>query len=186
MRLPRLVFLLLMSLPALGSAAAQADNANAEMLAKRMVKLMRISDTYVEINSQCAGEKSAIAADLLEVYRSRPADFGGISPESNYWPEVERIYYRYRGAGCMAASPETIEAIYTAVYSKYMSVADLEKVIAFYETPAGARMQEAGRQLGRELATYVYAATDAATNAAPAQFKRDIADLIARYKSEHQ
>lgn len=69
-------------------------------LAREVVKRLNVKALYDETLAECVkeGDKS----DATELFESDPAPFGGLSPKSAYWPEVEGVFRRQTLRVCQA------------------------------------------------------------------------------------
>src|SRR4030095_12910157 len=76
-------------------------------------------------------------------FNTNPGTFGGLSPQSAYWPEVEAIYERFRATACAYATAEKFERYIGEQFAGQISEADLRAAIAFYESPEGKRLHKA-------------------------------------------
>jgi hypothetical protein len=107
------------------SAFAQTNTEYAETL-KKMFKVSGSEETY----------KSAIK-QIFTMYKQQYTD---VSAE--VWSEFEKEFY--------AASIDELTEMLAPVYQKHLTQQDLEKLIAFYETPIGKKYAESTPKLMEE------------------------------------
>ncbi len=185
MRMQRLVFLLVMSFSAAIAGAESDGSTSAEVLADRLVALMHVTEVYAEMLPSCAGDEPALSADVAALFRAYPDEFGGVAPGSAHWREAADIYRRYRLAACSAISPAKVASIYAAGFARNTSVADLESAIAFYESPAGARLLAGSRETYRQVGSYLNSAVADGRKTASVAFRRDLNALVERMRKLH-
>jgi hypothetical protein len=144
------------------------------VLARQLVALGQEGIPDAEPGAACSP-----APDIVAAYRERPGDFYGISPQSAYWPEVERAWQASHASRC-AESPA---AILARSYAEHLSVAELRAVIAFQDSPSGRAFIAATRRARADLEDKTARPAhgpDAAENA----FRMEMLKLKAKYESD--
>jgi hypothetical protein len=127
-------------------APVLADDASERVaLAERLTELLEIKPLYSALGKDCIPQPSTFSNAMLKAYGENPGFFGGISPRSAYWPEVEAIYREYMVQGCAVANAEKFSVVYVSAYARSMALPDLRAAVAFYSSPAGQAMQAGNR-----------------------------------------
>jgi hypothetical protein len=165
-------------------AHACADAATEKLaLAERLTKLTGTEAVYQSYFDEC-GSKT-VALDMAAVgYREHPEAFGGLSPDSAYWKEVEAIYSRYHGAMCGDTSARSIAQLFTSQYVAQMSNSELRAAIDFYSSPAGQLLVKVDMQTNGKVQEKLASLEHAVRAAAEDQYQRDIAALIKKFQSD--
>ncbi|HEU4375634.1 MAG TPA: DUF2059 domain-containing protein [Telluria sp.] len=121
------------------------------VLARQLVNLGSESDAPADAGSPCVPAPEALRKEIAAAYRARPADFHGISPQSAYWPEVEKAWRDYYVLRCGAHNDESPAQVIARIYAATLSTAQLREVVAFQDSPSGrafiAATQRAREQL---------------------------------------
>ena len=82
---------------------------------------------------------------------------------------------RSNGKGQSSFSSDNLVKVYVPIYQKHLTLDDLKKIVAFYESPVGKKLgavtpaitmegMTAGQQLGMELVTLIQRELDAHGN----------------------
>lgn len=121
------------------------------VLARQLVNLGSESDAAADGSSQCVPAPEALRKEIAAAYRARPADFHGISPQSAYWPEVEKAWRDYYVLRCGAQSEESPAEVIARTYAANMSTAQLREVVAFQDSPSGRAFIAATQRAREEL-----------------------------------
>jgi hypothetical protein len=153
--------------------AAQPDERL--VLARQLVDLNQDKVENAEAAADCSP-----APDLVDAYRTRPGDFYGISPQSAYWPDVERAWQAVHAGGC-AESPA---AILARSYAEHLSIAELRAVIAFQDSPSGRAFIAATRRARADLEAGRAARTYHDPDEADRMFRSAMLTLKAKYDSD--
>lgn len=140
------VVLILCCLPAVAD-----DTVERGVLAKQLTELLEVEALYASLGKQCTPKPAEFSDSLLKTYGEMPDQFGGISPKSAYWAEVESIYREYFEQACATAGLEKLSVVYVAAYAQTMALADLRAAVVFYSSPAGKAMQAGTRKVFHDL-----------------------------------
>lgn len=164
----RVVAVLLLSLLCRVCAASEDDGKLA--VATRLIELARIAELYTDVYEDCVKSRAEAGEEVKNLYRENPAMFAGLSPESDKWPEVQALYYRYRADACRPLAPESIKALYIAEYARAVSLADMQAALAFATSPAGQRLQVGNLNAARAMFKASQSTTNEAAEAAGTVF----------------
>jgi hypothetical protein len=153
-------------------------------LAQRLADLLEIRAQYEFFREKCAQSDADLEKVLLELHAKHPADFGGISPQSAYWPEVRQIYREYFEEGCSHASGAKMEPLFVKNYAATMTLAELNAAVTFYSSPAGQGVQAASRKVFKEVAEVVYGGAIEKQEVATLTFQQSMLILRNKYKAK--
>lgn len=115
-------------------------------IAQELVELLKYDQVFQGHLKQCLEPKGSYF-DPHSTYQADPAAFGGISPESAHWKEIEQIYRRYQERVCGYSSPNEFAQFFAKAYAERVSEEDLRAAVSFYRSPGGARFQLANVQI---------------------------------------
>lgn len=168
---------------ALSSCVSLAADDPKQAVARRLVELLQVEETYRDAATACR-DVIDIAGETRKSWEANRERFGVLSPESAYWPEVEALYGRYREEVCNANRVQVAKEIYVQVFARRLSQAELERALAELETPEGKAMQAASREAARLLGRYQPTEQQQAIAAAAQRFREHMADLRARIAAQ--
>lgn len=123
------------------SSVGASETDERQVLAAKLIELIRAP------SAECNPSAEILAKRLADTYRTRPGDFSGISPQSAYWPEVERIWREFYAAQCAEAPADSPTAILTKTYAAQMSAQELRDAVAFFSSPSGRAMYAANMRI---------------------------------------
>ena len=175
----RLLLFLAFVFPTSAYGQPQHERLNA---AKQLAQLLQLDRLFQAYLSACESPENT-PFDPRLAFKSDPGGFGGISPQSAYWPEVEKIYATYRATACAYATSEKYSQYFVEQYARRLSLEDLKAAIAFYSSPVGKRLQEAVVSADHEFQHYANKLLLEAYDIANTQYQRDIKDLQRRYRA---
>jgi hypothetical protein len=175
----RLLLLVALFAPVLAYGQPQQERLTAAKQLARLLQLDRLFQTYL---AACESPENT-PFDPRLAFKSDPGGFGGISPQSAYWPDVERIYASYRATACAYATSEKYAQYFEEQYARRLSLEDLRAAIAFYSSPTGKRLQDAVVAADHDFQSYASKLMLEAYEIANTQYQRDIRDLQRRYRA---
>lgn len=149
-----------------------------------VVRLVRMMMQFVSEDGSplgCDANRAAFGEELRGKYLVRPTTFGGISPQSAYWPEMEELHYQYHVATC--ADSVAMQASFALALARVVSVADAEAAVAFYSSPAGKNVMSGMRIAGKDMSKHG-ALTSEVRKAADDAYTSGYRELLAKYKRE--
>ncbi|WLI90008.1 DUF2059 domain-containing protein [Massilia sp. R2A-15] len=129
----------------------------------------------------CPPDRTAFSEKMKRDYLNMSMSYGGISPQSYYWPEVEELFYQFRSAQC----PNTKSPVdtFAETVSKEMSTAEIDAAIAFYGSAEGKRVL-AGVAKAQQAVQGAMFQRSAQGDAAGVAYREGLRELIARYKAD--
>ena len=152
-------------------------------LAEQLVQLLKVSDSFAAYLKECANPEGS-SFDPKTEFRSNPGSFGGVSPQSAYWTEVEAIYARFQMTACAYATPEKFARFYVEQFAERMSEEDMRASIAFNASPPGRRLQSAVLATNSEFQPFATKLMLKAYEAARDQFQQELRAALRQYKRE--
>lgn len=166
--------------------AIAGDAGDRAKLAQRLADLIEIRAQYNGAYELCRRTDANFEKEMLDLYATRQADFGGISPKSAYWSEARAIYREYLDSACALTSGEKLEPMFVDAYARSMSVAELRAAVKFSSSPTGRAMQAANKKIFRDVAERAY--RDVADDQAKAAliFRQSMLILKNKYKAKPQ
>jgi len=144
--------------------------------ARRLLGLMKFDAQIDEARRQCNDMVKTITPE--SVYETNPAQFGGITPQSRFWPSIVNAFQQFYFDACTYIDKDVFLDAAAASYAASLSREDLAAAIDFYSSPAGKRLADA--QAAGAVAFQREAAKRMATTyqQANAEFSSRIAELI--------
>jgi len=152
-------------------------------LSEQLVDLMHVRTMFNAYLRQC-NEPEGSPFDPKIEFKANPGSFGGVSPQSAYWPEVESIYGRFRASACAYATADKFAAHYSQQLALRSSEQDLRAAIAYFSSPAGRRMQEVAVTVNESFQKFASELMLQAYGVAREQFQADIQALLRKYQKE--
>jgi hypothetical protein len=163
-------------------ASAQTPDER-KALAVELVALFDYRAMFGDAIKAC-GSESSYKADALALFQADPRSFGGVSPQSEYWPEAEAIFARYRAKMCDYLSPHEFAMFMSDQYANQLSVDELKAAIAFMSSPAGRRYNQASVYASNQLQTFAQRKMQELQRKAYEDVSRDIEALGKRYRDK--
>ncbi|MGZ5834300.1 MAG: hypothetical protein ACXWKJ_21180 [Telluria sp.] len=146
------------------------------MLAQRMIRAMGF-DRLVEHSL----ERCLSLNDPTKDFQASPAIFGGISPQSAYWPEVVAIYTTYRRQTC-SVHPGADE--FAEDLARRMPLDQLRSSLVFAESPTGKAFFQTLFGSLKESADTSLAKQAEVQREAEQVYREALRPLIAKYHAE--
>jgi hypothetical protein len=154
-------------------------------LGKQLVQLMRYEVMFESYLRECR-DPSGTAFDPVVEFRNAPSAFGGISPQSKYWSEVVAVYRRLQEAACTYMTADNFAAFYAEWYAKNATEEELRAAIAYFNSPAGQKIQAISVQANDAFQAFASKLMTAAYKSARRSFQKDLDTLIERYRAQPQ
>lgn len=165
----------------LGSVATADPSLVQRQLATELVTLLHGKADYEAYQRQCIANGEADGPQSR--FFANPSAFGGISPQSVYWPEIEEIFRRYTTDACTAGiTADEYAEMYVGQIAEHLKEDDLRAAIAFYASPTGQRLvtlhiyEQVIRQEGKLRVR--------AVQPIRTRFNRDIEALVRTYQQK--
>lgn len=152
-------------------------------LGLRLAELLHEREMFSAYLKQCVEPKGS-PFDPDAEFSANPSTFGGLSPQSAYWPEVEIIYDHFRATACAYATAEKFEHFIAEQFAAQIAEADLRAAISFYESPAGQRLSRASVRVNESFQAYAQLLLVQAYDVARAEYISAMRSLLRKYKNE--
>jgi Uncharacterized protein conserved in bacteria (DUF2059) len=109
------------------------------------------SDALVQVVAkQCRTTNSGIF-DPKSAYKKEPESFGGVSPDSKLWPEVEVAYAKFQTRMCSQMTPTDLLMLYADIMTSELSDDELRGAVAFFTSSAGKQIVKASARANEEF-----------------------------------
>jgi hypothetical protein len=168
----------------IAAVPAHAEKTPATLqLGAQLSELMRVRTMVDAILKQC-NDPEGSSADAKSSFTSSPGSFGGISPQSAYWPEVEAIYTDYRSGMCTYLTVDGFLAYYAGVLAEKNSEEDLRAALRFYSSSAGKRFRESVVFASVAFQDYASESMKRSTTEATEKYQTAMRSIIRRYKKD--
>jgi len=171
--------LILLSLSCAGHAADDPKLA----AARRLVDLLQFEGVYEDSAKACR-DRVDVAAAARRVHEANRASYGGLSPQSAYWPDVVVLYGRYLAETCEATTAESAKDLYARVFARRLSQDELEQAVAAMATPEGQALQAASREALALLSRAQYADQERTAARAAKRYRDRIQELVKRQEAD--
>lgn len=165
------------------SCASLAADDPRQVVARRLVDLLQVDEMYQEAAKACLDFVN-IAEETRKTYAANRKEYGALSPQSAYWPEVEASYRRYRAEICDGNRAQAAREIYVQVFARRLTQGQLEELVAQLDSPEGKALQAANREASTLLANYQVTEQQQAMAAAAQRYRAAIRELVARYEAQ--
>lgn len=152
-------------------------------LGAQLADVMRMRDMVDAVIKQCSDPQGS-SFDAQAAFTSSPGSFGGISPQSSYWQEVEAIYAEYRRGACAYLTADGFLAYYAGVLAEKNSEEDLRIALQFYSSPAGKRFRDSLVFASVAFQDYTGESIRQATASAAENYQSSMRAVIRKYKKD--
>ena len=176
----RLLFILVLIFA--GIAHAQSSPTKLA-LAEQVAALLQYDKMFDAYLKQCTQPEGSNFDPKIE-FRASPGSFGGISPQSTYWPEIEKIYDHFRTAACNYATPERFSKYFIEQLAERNTEEDLRTGIAFYSSPAGKNLQASMLAANSDFQAFASRLMVDAYEVGRDRYQREVRELVRKYKAD--
>ena len=160
-----------------------APSATQLALGQELAELLHVRALFNSYLKECTSAASPTFSAKL-AFNTSPGSFGGLSPQSAYWPEVEVIYRQFQVATCSYISAEKFLSFYAEELAARNTEEDLRAAIAFNSSPAGRRLQASVLATNEVFQKYAQEQIGAAYAAANGPYQAAIRALVQRYRQD--
>jgi hypothetical protein len=161
------------------SAAAQPTTEH-EKLAGELARLLGTEEMFAAYLTQCTAPTSGY--DPRHLFRENPAHFGGISPQSAYWPEIEALFQKYQGRMCAYISAAEFSRFFAEYYGRDLTTAELKAAVDFYSTPGGRKVSLANQTANRAFQAFAQAKMQDLYKSTYSEVSAEVVEVIRRYR----
>lgn len=153
-------------------------------LGQELASLLKTQSMFEAYLKHCSATSGAYAFDPKSAFKDDPGSFGGVSPQSSYWPEVEELYRAYQKEVCAYLTPEGFQSFYAQKYAEHTSEADLQAAVAFYSSLAGRRLQQSSVLINEAFQIHANELLGSAYRTAYKKMNADLRALIRKYQHD--
>jgi hypothetical protein len=151
-------------------------------LARKLVEVLEVKAVFESHSVACRIEVQGSPFDPRAVLQREPGAFGGITPQSSYWPEVEAVFKRYQELSCSRVSPGELAEFCARRYAEHGSPEDLQAAIDFYSSEIGKRLVRVNQEVNVELNKYSLELAQAAARELFPQHYEAVRAIAERYR----
>lgn len=176
--------LLISALLAIAALPAAAEKTPATLaLSAQLTESMGVRTMVDAMLKQCSDPEGS-SFDAKTAFTTSPGSFGGLSPQSAYWSEVEAVYADYRAGTCAFLTVEGFMTYYAGVLADKNTEEDLQAALRFYASPAGKRFQDSVVIASVAFQDFASDSVKKATTDASERYQAAMRVLIRKYKRE--
>ena len=165
---------------ALLSSTAANPNSDSAILAKQLAELNGTKEVFVAYLKECKAPH--IAYDPQHVFNNNPAHFGGISPQSAYWPEVVAVFSEYQQRMCNYLTPEDFALYFAEHYRKNLSVEELKAAVTFFSSTAGKKFSLANQNTNSDFQKFASKRMQDIYKSTFPEINEKVLEIIQKYK----
>ena len=163
------------------SASSPSDKSK---LAAELSTVLGTEEMFAAYLHACTA--SNVGYDPKDEFRANPAYFGGISPQSSYWPEVETVYRNYQRQVCGYITAADFRKFYADHFASALSAEELRAAIQFYSTVGGKKLRATNLLANEAFQQYAQSKLGALYKKSAFEGRADIAKIVQRYKKNPQ
>jgi hypothetical protein len=144
---------------------------------EQLLKFLGYDDAVARLKKACVDSRRQLHPDSW--VKSEPEAFFGLRPGSDEWPLVVKAFEQYVREACEEPSAGMLLQKYREAWDRRLSDAELEAIISFFDTSAGAVLSTGMTQVYREFLDYYEPLASRSSVAAWANYGRRL-EAIAR------
>ncbi len=171
------------SLPTLDVHAVQSSPK--QKLARQLADLMQVKRTASGYLSKCSTLDGSYL-DPKRIYALDPNYFGGVSPQSAYWPEIVSTYAKYQAKACQSVTADDYVDFYVREYEKAMTEDELKATVKYFSSPSGRRYNSASIAAGTALQSFMVDKMTVAVGVAFKEAQTEIGAISAKYRKDRR
>ncbi len=166
----------------LPTVALAEPSPTSKALATELVGLLHMEENFQAYLTQCAKPEGS-PFDPMVSFKSDPGSFGGISPQSAYWPEVQSAYARFQQRACAYATPTKFSAYFIDRIADAVEERDLRAAVEFQRSDAAQRVQRAIVSANTGFQAFATKLMYQAYEEANEEFSQDLRKLMRKYRA---
>lgn len=147
-------------------------------------QLLDTTGTLASFRERCLRQVKDIDPEVL--VRDHPAMFGGITPESSYWPRIAAAFATYMDASCGQPSEKEAVEHHLGSIDRSLSDEQLNEVMKFYRSDAGRAHAKALVVAREKLQEFIMTSWNAAMKRAMATYSETIEQIQQEYLEEQR
>ena len=166
-----------------GSVSANSASDKSK-LAAELAFALGTEEMFAAYLRECTASNASY--DPIAEFRINPAYFGGISPQSSYWPEVETVYRNYQKEVCGYITPKDFREFYADHFVSALSTEELRAAIRFYSSVGGKKLRTANLSGNEAFQKHAQLKLSALYKKSALEWRADVAKIIQKYKKNPQ
>jgi hypothetical protein len=124
------------------ASASHAAESDARMSdARTLLGLVHFDAQLDETLKQCQTMAQRITPESM--YQANPNQFGGITPESRFWPSVVNAFQEFYYTTCSYMDREAFTTAAAESYAKALTKQEMAEAMTFYASPVGKKLADA-------------------------------------------
>lgn len=128
--------------------ACPVGDARCEKL-DQLLKFLRHEDSIARLKSACVNARKAYHPDAW--VKTEPEVFFGLGPASKEWPLIVQSFELYVKEACAEPSATVLLEKYREAWDRRLSDAELEAIVSFFNTAAGAAFSNSMTPVHRDF-----------------------------------
>ena len=173
-RVPAIALCILVLIAAPQPHAYSAGEPRSEKL-EQLLKYLRYEDSIARLKKACVDARKTIHPDVL--VKTEPDAFFGLGPASEDWPLVVKSFEQYVKEACEEPSAGVLLEKYREAWDRRLSDAELEEIISFFGTSAGAALSNGMAHAYREFLDFYEPLASRSSVTAWANYGRHLATI---------
>lgn len=162
-----------------GSVSANSIDEKSK-LAKELTSALGTEEMFATYLHECTA--SSVGYDPVAEFRANPDYFGGISPRSSYWAEIEQLYRNYQKQVCSYITPADFREFYANHFVSALSTEELRSAILFYSSVGGKKLRTANLSANEAFQKHAQLKLSVLYKKSALEARADVAKIIQRYK----
>jgi hypothetical protein len=152
--------------------------------ANELVELLHMGDMLATQSLDCVPKMAEVAEQARSLYKENPDKFGGITPQSKYWDDFERIYAKYSVESCFYIQPELVKHAYARALADRVSLRAIQAAVRFYSSPEGRVFASEALGASEKYCAEMKQDEEALHSLAQTNYNLALRKLIERYKAD--
>jgi len=166
------------------SLIALADDSRLNA-ARQLVQLLRYDAQIADALEQCK-QSTRTTLTPENIVQAEPLFFGGITPNSKYWPEVAEAFRRYYDEACSYMDANHFLDVTTRAYAAALTDEQLAQSVAFYSSPTGESLAKANVRASSQFQKEAGARMAETTKVSYARFIQRVREIVEKCRCEQK
>jgi hypothetical protein len=149
-----------------------------------LITQLRVTEQIGAFRSECEQQMAGYAP--AKTVEKKPAAYGGLTPESQLWPDLVEAWERYVDTYCRLADEPSFRKTYAQAWRESAGTDAASDYESWLTTPAGRNFIEAQQRADRLVRQRVDHARLPAVDEAMNEFQRTAAELAAKARQQGQ
>lgn len=145
--------------------------------------MLGLDEQLRESSRLCHLEVQSAAPETM--IKKQPGYYGGLTPDSPYWPKLVAAWQRYEDEVCRhGISDPVVRDIYRAVWQSQLAEGDVSKVMALFRTPVGASWLAASKDAVPKVATRLAELRAPLVQKAMQRLQADMGEVVGEFQGD--